>query len=167
MLMILSHIVVLPCSFIWINDKKKTATKRPEIECYCYFVSYGAYLSNTAHQLSIFQVYLDKITFLFKKNFIHTFCPFSVSVFQSYRILPELLQRFHVTDRYGLQCLLPSLLRAAGKLAHVPAHSDLQKVIAFMVLILINMVVLGSQILLFFSILHIYLTKFHLKTSFL
>lgn len=50
----------------------------------------------------------------------------SFSVFQSYRILPELLQRFHVTDRYGLQCLLPSLLWPAGKLAHVQSCSHIK-----------------------------------------
>lgn len=47
----------------------------------------------------------------------------SLFLFQSYRILPELLQRFHVTDRYGLQRLLPSLLWPAGRLAHVHARS--------------------------------------------
>lgn len=34
---------------------------------------------------------------------------------QSNRILPELLQRLHVTDRYGLQRLLPSILWPASK----------------------------------------------------
>lgn len=44
---------------------------------------------------------------------------------QSNRILPELLQRLHVTDRHGLQRLLPPLLWPASKFdAPVPENTD-------------------------------------------
>lgn len=39
----------------------------------------------------------------------------SLSRPQSYRILPELLQRLHATDRHGLQRVLPSILRPPGE----------------------------------------------------